>query len=322
MVNRNNTTDSIKGIMIILVVFGHIIYQGSYQELFQSIRDIIYIFHMPIFLMLSGFYFKFRLTIDWLENLTTRLVYPYLISFSFYLLTLYIVGQWGGIETSNNISDFQSAFKAILISPFSSYWYLHSLIAFSLLFFVSNFLCSRLDRMHLILPLSLVIYSIFHFILWNINVKFFYWVASYIWLGYVFGGFLNNYRFRNDNYSPMIVLVFLLIINSMNIISGFDLYRTAISLTLYFSLYMIFKYFHCGFLSFIGRNSLLIFLFHVYFLNVSKFFSGIIINLDFSGLLYVVFSLALSIFGSIIVGWIFDKLKISKYVLGTNNAIK
>jgi fucose 4-O-acetylase-like acetyltransferase len=322
VVNRNSATDSIKGVMIILVVFGHIIYKGNFQDLFLSIRDLIYIFHMPIFLMLSGFYFKCKLTTDWLKNITIKLVLPYLMSFSFYLLMLYIVGQWGKVETSNHINDVQGAFKAIFISPFSSYWYLHSLIVFSLFFYTSNFLCSRLNYKFLILPATLALYSIFHYFSWSMGVKFFYWVAAYIWLGYAFHSVLNSYQTRAKYLSSVLVLSILLVISSIGFIAGFDLQRLLLSLIVLLVLHTLFKYINCKFLSFVGRNSLLIFLFHVYFLNISKFFSSILLNIDNSGVAFMLFSLLLSVSGSILIGWLFDRLNISKYVLGSVNALK
>lgn len=322
MINRSSATDSIKGVMIILVVFGHVIYKGNFEDLFQSIRDLIYIFHMPIFLMLSGFYFKCNLTTDWLKNIATKLVLPYLMSFSFYLLMLYLVGQWGKVETSNHINDFQGALKAIFISPFSSYWYLHSLIVFSLFFYISNFLCSRLNNKFFILPATLVIYSIFHYFSWHMDIKFFYWVAAYIWLGYVFRGVLNSYQMRVKDLSSMFVLSSLLLISSLGFIVGFDLQRLLLSLTALSIFYTIFKYINCKFLSFVGRNSLLIFLFHVYFLNISKIFSGVLLDIDNSGVAFVLFSLVLSVSGSILIGWLFDRLSISKYIVGSANAIK
>ena len=50
---RNETIDSLKGMLMILVVFGHVVYLGSGASFFGIIREVIYIFHMPIFLFIS-----------------------------------------------------------------------------------------------------------------------------------------------------------------------------------------------------------------------------------------------------------------------------
>ncbi len=51
--------DSLKGILIVLVVLGHAI-QGVYGEDVESNRiwNIIYSFHMPAFFAISGFFVK------------------------------------------------------------------------------------------------------------------------------------------------------------------------------------------------------------------------------------------------------------------------
>ena len=46
---RNNNIDIIKGIAIILMVYGHT---------FGVARDFIYLFHMPVFIFVSGYCFN------------------------------------------------------------------------------------------------------------------------------------------------------------------------------------------------------------------------------------------------------------------------
>jgi fucose 4-O-acetylase-like acetyltransferase len=53
--------DNIKGLLIFLVVFGHIIeiYRGlEGNEVVKYLYDIIYFFHMPLFIMISGYFFR------------------------------------------------------------------------------------------------------------------------------------------------------------------------------------------------------------------------------------------------------------------------
>ncbi|NOH45051.1 acyltransferase [Vibrio cyclitrophicus] len=322
MVDRNSAIDSVKGTMIILVVFGHVIYKGNYYDLFQNIHDFVYIFHMPIFLMLSGYFFRCELTVNWLKMVTSKLALPYFLSFSFYLVSLYYVGLWGGVETSNYVNNFQDVLQAIFVKPFASYWYLHSLISFSLVFYVSNLIGEKLNLKIFTLPVILVLYSIFHYFLWQMNVKFFYWVAGYIWLGYAFHLFLKSYYKGVIDFASLLVLTILFLLIITNNIASYGLLRTLISLAILFVLLILFKHVNCNWLMFVGRNSILIFLFHVYFLNIAKFTSSIFLLFDNTGTLFVLFSLIFSVIGSLLIGLVMDKLHISKYILGTSNAIK
>ena len=56
--NRNSTMDAIKALAILLVVFGHSIQYISGTDFWNNrVFQIIYSVHMPLFFMLSGFFF-------------------------------------------------------------------------------------------------------------------------------------------------------------------------------------------------------------------------------------------------------------------------
>lgn len=59
---RNEKIDSIKGVLIFLVVFGHLLesmvgWKGSYSS---TLLHVIYSFHMPFFILISGYFFSFN----------------------------------------------------------------------------------------------------------------------------------------------------------------------------------------------------------------------------------------------------------------------
>ncbi len=53
MIEKDLKISNIKGLLIFLVVFGHLIelYKGNYYQIFV----LIYAFHMPLFIFISGF---------------------------------------------------------------------------------------------------------------------------------------------------------------------------------------------------------------------------------------------------------------------------
>lgn len=59
--NRNEIIDIVKGIAILLVVYGHIIqilYIGAGKSFFEdNIEKVICSFHMPLFALVSGYLF-------------------------------------------------------------------------------------------------------------------------------------------------------------------------------------------------------------------------------------------------------------------------
>ena len=58
VINRDLTIDSLKGFLILLVIFGHLL--GSLKCLenkeCQAIWNFIYTFHMPLFVLISGYF--------------------------------------------------------------------------------------------------------------------------------------------------------------------------------------------------------------------------------------------------------------------------
>lgn len=101
MNNRINLLDYLKGFAILLVVFGHSIQFGSgvsylKQELFfENIYfKIIYSFHMPLFMLISGFLFyrnKNKNFKDILISKTKLLVIPIFTWQTIYFILFYIL---------------------------------------------------------------------------------------------------------------------------------------------------------------------------------------------------------------------------------------
>lgn len=56
---RNYYWDNIKGLLILLVVFAHVLYQLQDESVgINYTVDVIYLFHMPAFVFVSGFFAK------------------------------------------------------------------------------------------------------------------------------------------------------------------------------------------------------------------------------------------------------------------------
>ena len=59
--NRDERIDSLKGFLILLVVLGHLIGESdiiSKESIWGWVRVWIYLFHMPLFALLSGYFSK------------------------------------------------------------------------------------------------------------------------------------------------------------------------------------------------------------------------------------------------------------------------
>lgn len=114
--NRDYLIDNLKVILILLVVFGHVIehYLES-SELLRSIYFFIYLFHMPLFVLISGYLSK---NVDKCrKGIINSLLIPYIV---FSILWYIIVSIWSG------------KFIFSLFNPGWTLWYLISLFIWRL----------------------------------------------------------------------------------------------------------------------------------------------------------------------------------------------
>ena len=56
VLERDYRIDGIKWLLIVLVTFGHVIEPALSNPIANKLYSIIYIFHMPLFVFISGYY--------------------------------------------------------------------------------------------------------------------------------------------------------------------------------------------------------------------------------------------------------------------------
>lgn len=71
--NRIEYIDVAKGVAILLVVVGHV------SSLPAPIKSSLYSFHMPLFFLLSGFFFRQEDTFSTAKRMIPTIVVPYLV---------------------------------------------------------------------------------------------------------------------------------------------------------------------------------------------------------------------------------------------------
>ncbi|GHV10652.1 hypothetical protein FACS189491_00570 [Spirochaetia bacterium] len=111
--------DFIKGILILLMVLFHIRYVGIFEEQFNLLSTLVYSFHMPGFLVLSGFLTNFDKPAKrfFIDN-CRKILIPFLVFEFLYVFALYIV-QYFGIETTNHVErlDIVNVCKYLFVYP-------------------------------------------------------------------------------------------------------------------------------------------------------------------------------------------------------------
>ncbi len=107
---RDLHIDGLKFIMIFLVVLGHL----SYEDYGLEINKMVYSFHMPIFVLLSGYF----TSIDKLRTAQSKWIKKTFI--------IYVFAQLGHVLISPLMNE--SINRNVLISPYLALWYLICLL--------------------------------------------------------------------------------------------------------------------------------------------------------------------------------------------------
>ncbi|OUN16301.1 hypothetical protein B5G38_06105 [Gemmiger sp. An87] len=302
------------------VVFGHALLNlenaGTGTLSVSMVRNIIYAFHMPLFMMISGYLYRKAYFTDQGKPKSERikrqifnivivyLVYSLLLGISKLPFERYVNGP-------SSISDI----LLIPVKPFQLYWYLYALIILYLIFLlkvfrgkyalpVSVILCamSQLVEIDYFAIKSVLYYSLFFCIgiklckygekiFENYKALIFAGAAVSIALMFAFGKSKHLYK---D-------------IPGINMIVG-----AAISLFVIFVFKNSRRFGENKVLVYLGKHSMEIYLVHTYFTTVSKIVLNRIIG-QYEWL-QIVLMTACGIIGSVLVGEICSRIKISNIV--------
>ncbi len=285
----------VKGLLILLVILGHVVKGGLNENL---IRFVIYAFHMPLFLFVSGFLFNVDKIKDFsFGQLWTkyykRMIKPWLIALFFYAVLI----------TTPEYSDFRTFVTKILSNLFFPYyhlWYVPALfLMICIVYIVSKTCLSEYAKITFLLIISLLTY--------NLSNAFPIQLPIVIRVSYFFfflvGIFLKRYCSQKDfnsiNYISLIGVLFMI----CTVIVLFflhhnprDFYVTYLLLpfNLYLCCFIILPVMNRGHsyskvLRFMGNKSLHIYLWHVvpiFFLKDYCFCGTIYYSISF-GLLFM-----------------------------------
>lgn len=281
---RDISIDNLKGMLIFLVVFGHLLelFHRAYEGVYSNLYNFIYLFHMPLFVLLTGYFAK---------RVSTKKI----INF----LSLYVIFQFGYMCFS-----FIFLYRHLdFFVPYFHLWYLMSMIWWYLAAFIINKLNIRYKSVIVIVVSIIAAIGIRYISITNVGLVSSYTLSFFrtiVFAPFFFIGFFMTDRFikkiRTTKFLSILLLITGISLSSYVIITTNNfaldyLLRGAFSLmtiedsfgekvslvqiiTIFLSSLML-----CFFLLSLkidsknvitrfGQNSLSIFLFHVLFYSV------------------------------------------------------
>ena len=258
---RDKSIDIAKGIGIILVVYGH---------MNCPIKNEIYLFHMPLFFFLSGYFFSAKDTIKpFLKKKIKAILFPAIF---FYILSFFIIYSIGD---HNNLKEYIQSFTYFL-DPNGVIWFLIALFQiFIISYFVERYIQNSLIKIFIVLFFTgigylMSIYKIF----------FLYFPQACLGLIFFYTGLIirktNSMERLNDNkyvflcallcYLAGVVLNVHTDMSPLVIDKSFILFFLpalgGTVLILFFSKFLQ-KYNQINWLAFIGKNSLMVMCLHM-----------------------------------------------------------
>lgn len=273
MIERDTRIDSLKGLLILLVILGHIIGTCGTGTLNEDVWQFIYSFHMPLFILVSGYFMKLKDDKATFWRSLSPLVTVLLIFQCVYLLVSCVV--------TKKMFSLQ-----YLVTPYWTLWYLLSLVLWKIILQFSP--KSLLERPFLFLSLATCV-SVFCGLMppfgrimsiqRTLNFFPFFLLGYYIGQGVIKSGLWPN----KVSYLIIVVCIALIISNlpspirafnsidsSKVLLRGADHYNITdvplkivyllMSFLLSISVFNIMP--NCKFLSQIGRDSMLYYLYH------------------------------------------------------------
>jgi len=174
MQNRVYWVDQVKGFAILLVVYGHN---------FPFSEQYIYTFHMPLFFMVSGFFFPKSKSADVLLKRSKTLMIPYFFWASFLFLFWLFIGRGFGKSADLELSVFNNFLGIFYSQGGAAYmdwgipmWFLPCmLVTFALYFLLTKYLSGAVKYVLVLVLLMLGLgyphLTNFH-LPWSIHVAF------------------------------------------------------------------------------------------------------------------------------------------------------
>lgn len=311
MGKRLEEADFIKTVCIVLMVVFHLAYIG---DLYPMVKKFVYTFHMPAFLMLSGYFLNVcKSNRDFVRSMWWLFV-PYAVFESAYVVMASFLPTRDAVDQLS----FPLVLDKLFLHPLGPYWYLHTLLLASV---VSYVLC-RMLRFRLpsfavsilvavvlgvlsyatgILSLPNVLYYAFGFALSQMQIPWSRFVRPSLW-----------------SLLPLLLLAFFP--ESWNKTTVVGIAIVYFMMSLLQAIYMRLPLPLQQGSGIVGRNTLPILIFSPIFTMGAKVLLPYL-SFDRSGMLFLVAATFLTLFGSLFLTWLMDGLHLSRYFWGKSRML-
>ncbi|APC41519.1 acyltransferase family protein [Clostridium estertheticum] len=176
MKKRNETLDILKGIAILSVILGHAVQRGLVYNFDSTIIwRVVYSYHMPLFVLLSGFTLYLSnptYNFEWVKRKFYRLIVP-LISWTL-LVELMCNFQFTGLKPFTIFpNSFYEFAKKSILHPDWAFWFLWIIFIFMLTFYFIDKITKKYNSIRQYQMIFLIFIVILVFKVFNLPQGYF-----------------------------------------------------------------------------------------------------------------------------------------------------
>ncbi|MDY2587076.1 acyltransferase [Winogradskyella aquimaris] len=270
------------GITILIVIYGHMLFDGNLPSWYIKSRLIIYRFHMPVFMFISGFIISYsykpvnNLLEYWymVKRKLLKFAPTYiLLAIIFILLKILI----NGASSDQTRKDIYYAIFIPIQSPSGFLWYIYVLMQFYIIFPLLEWIANK--NILLLIILGFAIHFIDVTSMFNLDLFAFYFI--FVAFGIVANRYYNIFKtfFKKIGIIIISLIIILSCFNHMPSKLPFGI--LAIPSIYYLSLILA-KYKIGTYLSFLGKNAYQMYIWHTLIMGFVYIFFTRILNLEVS----------------------------------------
>lgn len=298
--------DWLKAVCIILMVMFHLVYV---EQQFPAVKHVVYVFHMPVFLVISGLLMKKRRPLREMAFGMAALAVPYFVMESAYIIAASVLPINEHIDNLTLLGFVERLF----VHPIGPYWFIHTLIILTLL----NYVCAKVcQHWHLWRFVHYILFTGVAFLL-SLTGLVSLVLALYYLAGVVVRDEMRSYTkaFYPSYFAVAAALVMVMVLHDGMEKENF--FGILFNIVVIDSLLVVYRFLPekvRGAFLFIGRNTLPILLFSPLFTLLAKYYQPTSLHSPLSTLLFLVIATASGVYGSIAIKWVMEKLKVSRFL--------
>lgn len=311
MESRVKEIDYLKCVFIILMIVFHLVYIG---DKYPYAKQVVYTFHMSAFLVISGYLAGTGKDARSFLRKFLWIFIPYACMEAAYtVMSRFLPVRDGVAQLSPAL-----LLDKIFLHPMGPYWYLHTLILCSLVYYAAFRWCG--ERLSVASRLVVTGVCLFAVSYWGGVMNFSN--ALYFLLGAVVSqgglGFAQVFRATPLAVVPLVMLCCFPANLDRGTLAGVAITWLVVSLLL--SIYVYLPESVRRFSFFVGRNTLVVLLFSPIFTMLSKALLPLF-AFDPTGMLFMVVATAFTLVGSLGMAWGMDRLHVSRFFFGRGRVL-